>query len=106
MVEITDIDKHRLPSGICPEGKPAARQRVGVMAAAAVLRLQRTQKTAGELDEKARVRQVCIRDLRHAFKKMYVILGVEETDKLAPFAQSAEREEQIVKTGKSKRTRS
>ena len=88
MAEITDIDKHR---------KPAARQRVGVMTAAAVLRLQRTQKATDELDEKARVRQVCIRDLRHAFKKMYVVLGVEETDRLAPFAQSAEREEQIVK---------
>ena len=88
MAVITKFDQAR---------RVSSRTHVGAVAATEVLRLNRAQQIAAEQDERQRIRQMIVLELGLAFQKMYVLLGIEETDRLGPWVQSAKREEHKMK---------
>jgi len=75
-----------------------SRRRVNALAAAAIIQLDNARRRAEEMSERDRIRRLVCLEAGLAIQKMYVLLGIEETDRLLPWLQSAKREEAIAKT--------
>ena len=75
----------------------ASKQRVADMVSAHVTELNRAAKVREEQEETERIRRMCLLELGLAYQKMYTLLGLEETDTLGPWCQSAKREEYKMK---------